>query len=254
MNHFLVIFKKEILEYIRTYKLFIMLVIFLIFGMTNPLVAKLTPELLANFMPEGIVITLPEPTSLDAWAQFFKNSQQMGFIVMVLVFSGILGTELSQGTLIIPLTKGLKRSAVIGGKYAAMLLVWTVGIVSSFFLTWIYTVYLFPDDNTVQLLFALLCLWLFGAFLLAILLLSATLVKNNYASLLLTGGSIVLLFILNLIPKAVPYNPISLVSSSMDLVSGTLESSALTSTLGITTLLTVVLVGFGIKIFKKKRL
>ncbi len=31
------------------------------------------PELIGSFMPEGIEITISEPTALDSWAQFFKN-------------------------------------------------------------------------------------------------------------------------------------------------------------------------------------
>ena len=73
MSHFRVFFKKEMVEHIRTYKLLIMLVVFFIFGIMNPLTAKLTPELLEKFMPEGVLISLPEPSSIDSWAQFYKT-------------------------------------------------------------------------------------------------------------------------------------------------------------------------------------
>ena len=139
MNHYLVFLKKELVEHARTYKLLIMLVVFTIFGITNPLIAKLTPELLASFMPEGMSMTIPEPTALDSWAQFFKNTQQMGMIVLVLVFSGVLSSEISRGTLINLLTKGLSRQAVILAKYSAMLLVWSLSILLSAALTWVYT-------------------------------------------------------------------------------------------------------------------
>jgi ABC-2 type transport system permease protein len=43
MTHYIAFLKKEIVESIRTYKLFIMLVVFLMFGIMNPLVAKLNP-------------------------------------------------------------------------------------------------------------------------------------------------------------------------------------------------------------------
>ena len=44
MNYFTVFFKKELMESVRTYKLLIMLTIFLVFGIMNPLTAKLTPD------------------------------------------------------------------------------------------------------------------------------------------------------------------------------------------------------------------
>ena len=122
----------------------------------NPLTAKLTPDLLAKFLPEGMIIELPVPSSLDSWAQFFKNVTQMGLIVVLLVFSGILANEITQGTLINLLTKGLSREAVITAKYAAMLALWSMGVLVSSLVTWGYTVYLFPDGKSHNLVFGVL--------------------------------------------------------------------------------------------------
>jgi ABC-2 type transport system permease protein len=108
MKNYVAILEKELLESVRSYKLFIMLIVFFIFGIMSPLTAKLLPELLSSMVPEGITITLTEPAAIDSWMQFFKNVSQMGLIVMLLVFSGIIGVELSRGTLINMLTKGLR--------------------------------------------------------------------------------------------------------------------------------------------------
>jgi len=144
--------KKEFFEYTKTYKLFIMLMIFIIFGITNPLIAKLMPEIVGSLVTDGVVITLPEPTAYDAWAQFFKNATQMGLFVMVILFSGVLSSELSKGTLINLLTKGLSRTAVILSKYTCMVSVWTISISLCFGLTYGYTAYLFPQGETSNLL------------------------------------------------------------------------------------------------------
>jgi len=146
--------KKEFFEYTKTYKLFIMLMIFIIFGITNPLIAKLMPEIVGSLVTDGVVITLPEPTAYDAWAQFFKNATQMGLFVMVILFSGVLSSELSKGTLINLLTKGLSRTAVILSKYTCMVSVWTISISLCFGLTYGYTAYLFPQGETSNLLFS----------------------------------------------------------------------------------------------------
>jgi ABC-2 type transport system permease protein len=142
MRNYLVFLKKEVLEYAKTYKLLIMLMVFAVFGITNPLMAKLLPEILGSLMTDGIIMALPEATAYDAWTQFFKNATQMGLIVMVILFSGILSSELSTGTLINMLTKGLSRTAVILSKYTCMVLVWTISIALCFGLTYGYTVYL----------------------------------------------------------------------------------------------------------------
>ena len=254
MKHYLVFFKKELLEYNRTYKLLILLLVFLILGIMNPLTAKLTPDLLAKFMPEGVSITLPEPSSLDSWAQFYKNVTQMGLIVTILVFSGVLSSELSKGTLIILLTKGLPRRVVILAKYMSMLVLWSASILTSFLVTWAYTVYIFPDGKSANLLFSMFCLWLYGALLLAVLLLAATLVKSSYGSLLITGVVVVLLTILNIAPAIQQYNPLSLAAKHMDLVMQNIEPSSLFPAIGVTVLATVVLLFAAVVIFRKKQL
>lgn len=105
--------QKELLESLRTYKLLIMIIVFMFFGMLGPLTAKLTPQILESLMPAGMQVTMGEPTAFDSWAQFFKNVSQMGFIVVAILFSGIMANEFNRGTLIHPLTKGLPRSTVI---------------------------------------------------------------------------------------------------------------------------------------------
>ncbi len=254
MKHYFVFLKKELMEYARTYKLLILLAVFTIFGMTNPLIAKLTPDLLANFMPGGMTITIPEPTALDSWAQFFKNTQQMGLIVLLLVFSGVLAGEISKGTLINLLTKGLMRQAVIVAKYGAMLLVWSISVGLSAFLTWVYTAYLFPGDGVSQLVFAVFCMWLFGAFLLAVLLAASTVAGGNYGGLLLTGLAVVALLTLNIVPGALKYNPVSLASRSMELAANAIDKSVLYPAVAVTIPAALGLIGIAVLVFRRKQI
>ena len=229
MTHYIAFLKKEIVESIRTYKLFIMLVVFLMFGIMNPLVAKLTPYIIETLIPDGVSIVIPEPSALDSWTQFFKNITQMGLIVMVVVFNGILVTEVSKGTLINMLTKGLSRKAVILSKYTCMALIWTTSILASFLVTWGYTVYLFPTDKVNNLFFSVFCLWLFGLALLSLLMFASTLINSNYGSLLLVGVTVVAGMLLNLIPNFHKYNPLSLSTKNMELLTNTVSPSSLSA-------------------------
>lgn len=254
MRGYLVFLKKEIFEYTKTYKLLIMLVVFAIFGITNPLIAKLLPEILESLATDGVIITLPDPTAYDAWEQFFKNATQMGLIVTVIIFSGVLSSELSKGTLINLLTKGLSRTAVILSKYTCMVLVWTASIALCFGLTYGYTVYLFPKDETSNLLFSVFCLWLFGLFLLAVLIFSATLTKSNYGCLLITFVAVVACMIMDIIPAMHRYNPISLATDNMGLIMNSIEVSSLYSAILVSCLLSLIFVSLSVAIFRKKQL
>ena len=54
MRGYLAFVKKELLEQVRTYKLLILLLVFFIFGMLSPLMAKLMPEILSQMPMDGI--------------------------------------------------------------------------------------------------------------------------------------------------------------------------------------------------------
>lgn len=254
MIGYLAFLKKEIFEYIKTYKLFIMLIVFAVFGITNPLMAKLLPEIFESLITDGIMITLPEPTAYDAWTQFFKNATQIGLIVMAILFSGVLSSELSKGTLLNLLTKGLSRTAVILSKYTCMAMAWTLSLALCFGLTYGYTIYLFPEDRTSNLLFSVFCLWLFGLFLLAALLFSASLTKSNYGCLLITGIVVIACMLMNIIPSMHKYNPISLSTDNMGLIMNSIDVSSLYSVILISCLLSLIFVLLSVLIFRKKQL
>lgn len=55
MKSFIAFSKKEFIEYLRTYKLFISIMIFLILGFLNPISAKYLPEIVSLVMPEGVM-------------------------------------------------------------------------------------------------------------------------------------------------------------------------------------------------------
>ena len=252
MKGYIAFVKKEILESVRTFKLLIVIIAFFIFGMTSPLMAKLLPEIIGNLTVEGMTITLPEPTAIDAYGQFFKNMTQMGLIILILVFSGILSTEYSKGTLINVLTKGLSRYAVILAKYSVYLGLWTVSLAISFATAYGYTDYLFAQEGIVNLLPSVFCLWLFGSFLLSVITLAATLIKSNYGSMLMTVLVLGVLFFINIMPKLQKYNPLALVSNNVSMLTKAFDLSAIYSSILITSIATIVFLCASLLIFKKK--
>ena len=227
MKNYIIFLKKELFESIKTYKLVIMLAVFLVFGMISPLTAKFTPEILKWAMESdpstaGMDLSglLTEPAAFDSWVQFFgSNTGQMGLIVLVIVFSGMISSELSRGTLTIMLSKGLSRAAVILSKLTSAVLIWTVSFILSFLTAWGYTAYMF-EDSVPNLFAAVFCLWVFGVFLLALTALMATLTSKGYACMLSVGAVSVVLALLTLIPNTAKYNPSSLIGSPLQFLSG----------------------------------
>ncbi|MBK5253334.1 MAG: ABC transporter permease [Peptostreptococcaceae bacterium] len=254
MKAYIAFTKKEFCENLRTYKLFIMLCVFLLLGLMNPITAKITPQLLKSLMPEGMNITIMEPTALDSWAQFFKNVPQMGLSVLVIVFSGIMANEFSRGTLINMLTKGLSRKVVILSKFTMTTIIWTLSYALCFAATYAYTIYFWSSEGVSNILLSVFSLWLFGILLLAIILLGGVLFKNNYGVLLFTGGFVVALMLLNLSSTIQKYNPITLASSNMALLTNNMFVSDFTMPIVICVITIIASIGSAIMIFNKKQI
>lgn len=254
MKAYIAFTKKEWMEGIRTYKLFILLAIFFILGIMNPITAKIMPELLANMSLEGITISVQKPMAIDSWTQFYKNVPQMGLIVLVLVFSGGMTGESSKGTFVNMITKGLKRSTIILSKFTMSVCMWTLSLTLCFVTTTYYTAYYWNIDGFLYILQSVLCLWVFGVFLIAVLLLMGAMAKSNYVCLLLTGGVVVVLFLINMIPKLQKYNPIRLASDNLSLITGEMVMADFTFSLLITIVLIILSLLGSILIFNKKKL
>lgn len=254
MKHYLVFLKKEIIESVRTKKLLIVFVVFMLLGVLNPLTAKITPEIIKNLAPGGNQIELPEPSAIDSLEQFFKNTKQMGIIVFLITFSGIMTNEISRGSLVNVLTKGLTRKSVILSKHTLMGIVWTLSIIASFTITWVYTINLFPEAEINNLLFSIFCIWLFGIYLLTILLFASILTNSNYGNLLILGLITVVSLIINMSEKVEKYNPITLSAKNKELIKGVIEPSYLYPCIGIAIGLSLIFIFVSIVMFNNKQL
>lgn len=254
MRGFLAFTKKEFREQARTYKWLIVLSVFFLFGLMSPLLAKLTPVLISSMDMGGVTLTLPKPTAMDAYAQYFKNMTQMGIVVLLLIFGGTLSNELVKGTLINILAKGLSRAAVLLSKFTAAVILWSAGFLLSAVTNYGYTVYLFGGVRVPALIFSMFCLWLFGCFIIALILLSSTLTAGSFGGLILSAVTLLILLMVNILPKAEKFNPVTLASKNTALLNGTVKGDSFYLTIGITVALTVLCLVISILIFRKKKI
>ncbi|MFD1672679.1 ABC transporter permease [Agrilactobacillus yilanensis] len=244
--------KKEIMETWRTRKILILVIVFFIFGILNPLTAKLTPELLK--MSLKTTIPFPDPTSLDSWLQFYKNISQMGLYLFAIIFSGTMSHELAKGSLTNLLTKGLQRRVVIFSKGFVLFGQWLLSIGLCFIVTLGYTHYYFPDNKSPHIWLALWPLFIFGLLLVSLLLFTSTMINNNFGGLLGTVIVMIIFNLINLYKGAVNYNPISLVSKNLTIVKDDTKFFDLWPSMCITVGLAIGLLYLTVKLFDRKKL
>lgn len=253
MRGYLAFSKKEFMENLRNYRFFSIFAIFLIFGFLSPLLAKLTPDLLAAFAPD-LVLFSTAPTALDAWEQFYKNISGLGMSIMLIIFCNLLSSEYQKGTLNVLFTKGLSRTTVILSKFSIAAAIMTISYWVSFFICDSYTKYFWPDLNLSNIIFAAFALWLVGIMYLSILILGCVLFKPAFSSIFFLLSCTVIMTLLSLPSQFTSYSPTILLTKNLDLLSGTATIGQFTIPILLTLFLSIICLSTAIVLFRQKQI
>ena len=255
MKRFLAFTQKELLEQHRSGKLLFLGILFLLFGIMNPAIAKLTPwllEILADSMAEGgITITLGEITALDSWVQFFKNIP-MALIAFVLLQGGIFTKDYQSGTLILSLTKGLPRRTVLLSKATVLVALWTFGYWLCFGITYGYNTYFWDNTIAQNLIFSVVCWWVLGLWVIALMVLFSVLSGSNAGVFLGAGGVALVCYLLGFLPKVGKFMPTLLLDGN-SLIYGLKEATAYLPALAMTATMCILFPVISLAIFDKRQ-
>lgn len=248
--------KKEWMEQRRSGKLLFLTILFIVFGIMNPAIAKLTPWLMEMFADSlaqsGMTVTEVTVTAMDSWVQFFKNIP-MALIAYVLLEGSIFTKEYQAGTLILSLTKGLPRKTVVISKAIILALFWTVGYWLCFGITYGYTAYFWDNAIAQNLLFSCICWWLFGLWVIALMILCSCVFSANTGVLLGAGGAVLASCLLGMLPKISKYLP-TMLTDGNSLIYAAAEAKDYSSALIITAAMCIIFFPISIAAFNKKRL
>ena len=256
MRAFLAVFKKEWMEQLRSSRFIVLTILFIIFGIMNPAIAKLTPwlfEVMAESLEEsGMVVTTVEVDAMTSWVQFYKNVP-MALIVFVIMQSSIFTKEYQTGTLVLALTKGLHRYKVILSKAAVLILMWTGLYWMHFGITYMYNDYFWDNSIARNLLFSVTCWWIFGLWTIALLILFSTITNVNTSVLVGTGAIVFGLYMLGLLPKLTKYLPTLLIDGK-SLIYGMKDIADYTIALIISIATAILYVITSVLMLNKKRI
>jgi len=245
---------KEWIELARSGRLLILIVLFTIFGIMNPGIAKLTPwlmEMMAEEMAEtGLIVTAVKVDALTSWTQFFKN-MPMAMLTFVILWGGSLTSELQNGTLTLIITRGLPRWKILGAKLVISTLIWTVAIWYCYVITYTYNEYYWDNSVAQGLLEATAAWWLFGLWILSIMFLFSVITGTTTGTYLGTGIAVAASYLIGMIPKAADFCP-TILTSAMALVNG--DTAIEMRTIIITTVTLLAAIIITISAFNKKQL
>ncbi len=226
MRIMFVALRKELWEQYRSYRLLIVVVVFLAFGLISPLSAKFLPQMM-RLLPNGEEIAglIPAPTTADAVAQYLKNISQFGVILALLMGMGAVAREKERGTAALVLVKPMPRYAFLGAKFAALGVTFAVGVAVAGVASYYYTLILFEALDISRWLALNGLVLLFVLVYVALTLLCSTVSRSQ----VLAGGLAFLLLLLLLgvgtIPRVGDVLPGRLLTWGAALVAGDGEAA-----------------------------
>ncbi|MBU9711128.1 ABC transporter permease [Evansella tamaricis] len=255
MKQWTILFKKEFKESLRNFKWVWIPLVFILLGITQPVTSYYLPEILKNFggMPEGVIMEFPMPTAPQVLAETLGQFNQIGILVLVLAFMGVVAGERNSGTNIMVLVKPVSYTAYMLSKWAHMTLLAFVSYLSGFLIALYYTYQLIgsvPASDVVSG-FVVYTLWLL--FVTTIVLLFSTIFKSTAAVAALTLGlSIILSLLSSITPELMQWSPGMLASHSYYLFQTGEANDGLWLSVVSTVLLVVAMLSISVYIFKKK--
>ncbi len=222
--NFGVLFQKEIAEHVKTYKLLIVAAVFLLFGLSTPMLFKFLPEIV-KLSGEQIPIQMPTFTAADAVKSYINSLGQIGLLVTVLVAMGSVAQERERGTAVMTLCKPVGFGAFVSAKLAALVLIFGIGVALGAIGFYIYTVVLLGDLSLFSFLLITLLAGCYFVVCLSITLMYSTFFKNQLAAGALALVTLIGMALISNIPQLSPYMPSALMSWAQRLAAGSSGSS-----------------------------
>lgn len=248
--------RKEFTEQLRSGRMLILIILFVILGVMNPAIAKLTPwvfEMLSDSLAEnGLTVAKITVDAATSWTQFFKNIP-VGLIVFVLLQSSIFTKEYQSGTLVMALTRGLSRCKIVIAKASLLSLLWSVCCWITFAITYGYNEYYWDNSILHNLVLSGIGLWLLGLWVVIVTVFFGVLVKSNTSVLMGTGGVFLVSYLVGMLPGLQKYTPSTLMRTAT-LHAGNDSIPLYCTAIIVTAVLCAVLLVVSIPIFNKKSL
>jgi ABC-2 type transport system permease protein len=190
------VLKKEWMEAVRSYRILIILLVFLFLGISQPLSYYFMPELLdLAGLPEGMVIEIPPPTNADILSGVLAQYNQVGILVIILVGMGAVNREIESGLAGFVTSLGVSRLNYLLTKWVVLTVISIVSVFAGMFSAAYYTSLLFQPVNWLSVLEVSLIYSVHAVMILTMTLLLSTVFRSQLAA---AGAGILAVAVLSL--------------------------------------------------------
>lgn len=253
MSSLNVLMRKEWRENIRNFKLYWIPIVFVIFGVLEPITNHFLPEIMKSVgnLPEGADFAWPEFRGEDIFVSLMGQYQLIGILVIILAFMGTISGERKTGTATLLYVRPMSFSQYFLSKWIVVNAIVLASVWLGFFAAWYYIGILF-NSVAVGEVFAFLgtySLWL----------VFAVTVVLAFSAWMSTGGtaglSILVLLVFQIIDGVVgaywTVTPWKLSVYASNAFGTAADLSAYWMSVGLTVALIILLVFFGMYMAKR---
>ena len=253
MQQFNALLLKEWRESWRSFKLLWIPLVFLLLGISDPLMNYFMEDILnaVGNMPEGFMMTMPELQPADLLAASTGQFQSIGIIVLIAAYIGVFSRERQNGTATLLYVRPISFSALFLSKWLVASVVAIVSAIAGYAGSVYYTALLY---GTVEWSKFLAMLATYSMWLLLVMAVTVAMSAAFQTSIAATIAIILVpigLFIDLIIGAFWKYTPWKLANYGVALLTDSVLIKNYWTTFGIVGLLTIAMLLFGI--FMSKR-
>lgn len=212
---------KEAREIIRTWRIWVLPGILLLFALTGPVLSKMTPQLmdaLGGDQFKGVV--LPTPTYHDAYSQWIKSLSGTALFALIIVYASIISSERKSGTAVLVLTKPVSRTAFVVAKAVVHSAFLAVLVVAGTLITWGLTAAIFGRAPGSALWSSSLVWLAFGVLFIALMTLLSVLIGSSAGAAGVGLGAYALVSIAAIWKPLGTYSPAALTKVPASILAG----------------------------------
>jgi ABC-2 type transport system permease protein len=213
------LWRLEWLRLLRTRRLLALVVAFVFFGITSPLLARYRDELIRN-VGGGISIVAPPATPADGITNYLSNSAQIGLLVFALVAAGALAFDADRETAIFLRTRVRRARDLVTVKYSVTLLATVAAFDGGALLAWAGSVALIGELPVGPMVIGLALTDLYLAFFGSVVAMVATKSSSVVVTAVTSLAAALLLGVLSVIGAIGELLPSHLVGALPDLAAG----------------------------------
>ncbi len=206
------LWRLEWLRLVRTHRLTVLVVVFLLFGFTGPFTARYLEEILRRF-GDGVEVRMPAPVPADGMAVYIDNSQQLGLLTVVLIAAAALAFDAQRESAAFLRTRVRGMSQLVVPKVAVNVLAASGAFLLGALAAWYETVLLLGPLPVAGTLAGIGYVALYLGFAVALTALAASLLRGVVATALASLGALLLLGLIESLGVLSDWLPSHLVGS-----------------------------------------